>query len=62
MSTEHDLCEYKDGYRDGLNASVVVAKVCAADPTASAADVLTLLKTLAESSVIQTKPREDQHT
>lgn len=46
--------EWKTGYRDGLTASITVARVCAAEPDATAADVLLLLETLAESPVIDT--------
>lgn len=48
--------EYKAGYRDALQAGVIVAQTCAADPTATAADVLELLSVLTESSVIQPEP------
>lgn len=48
--------EWKDGYRTGLEAGVRVAEVCAAEPGATAGDVLILLQTLTESSVIQPDP------
>lgn len=48
--------EWKDGYRDGLTAGVKVAEVCAQEPGATALDVLILLQTLSESSVIQPDP------
>lgn len=46
--------EWKDGYRDGLTASIKVAEACTAEPDATAQDVLTLLTMLSESSVIDT--------
>jgi hypothetical protein len=46
--------EWKDGYRDGLMASIKVAQACAAEPDATAQDVLTLLSMLSESQVIST--------
>jgi hypothetical protein len=48
--------EWKTGYRTGLEAGIAVAEVCAAEPDATAADVLVLLRTLSESSVIQPNP------
>lgn len=45
--------EWKAGYRNGLEAGVTVAQACAADPTATAQDVVNLLETLMASSVIQ---------
>ena len=56
MSAAHELpdpwAEWKTGYKDGLTASITVARVCAAEPDATAADVLLLLETLGESPVI----------
>lgn len=52
MTATDAQAEYKAGYRDALQAGVIVARTCAADPEASAQDVLVLLETLAESSVI----------
>lgn len=46
--------DWKDGYRDGLTASIKVAEVCSAEPDATAQDVLTLLTLLSESTVIDT--------
>ena len=46
--------EWKDGYRDGLMASIKVAEACTAEPDATAQDVLTLLSMLSESQVIST--------
>lgn len=46
--------DWKDGYRDGLNASIKVAEACTAEPDATAQDVLTLLTLLSESQVIDT--------
>lgn len=51
-----DAEDWKVGYRTGLLAGVKVAEVCAADPTATAQDVLALLVVLSESSVIQPNP------
>lgn len=47
-----------EGYRDGLNASVVVAQTCAADPTATPQDVVNLLKVLASSHTLDTTEGE----
>jgi hypothetical protein len=55
MSVQADRwAEWKDGYRDGLTAGVKVAEACAAEPGATALDVLTLLSALSDSSVIDT--------
>ena len=56
MTAVDTWAEWKAGYRDGLTASVKVAEVCAAEPGATAGDVLILLQTLSESSVIQPDP------
>jgi len=46
--------DLKAGYRAGLEAAVSIARTCASEtPPASAADVLTLLETLAESPIIE---------
>lgn len=56
MTVTDPWAEWKDGYRDGLTAGVKVAEVCAQEPGATALDVLILLQTLSESSVIQPDP------
>lgn len=56
-TTEPDTwAEWKSGYRNGLEAGVIVAQTCAEDPTATAQDVVNLLETLRQSSVIQPDP------
>ena len=56
MTTVDQWAEWKEGYRDGMQTCVTVAQTCAAEPEATAQDVLTLLEVLMESSVIQPDP------
>jgi hypothetical protein len=50
--------EYKEGYRDGMLAALIVARTCADDiEPATAGDVVVMLEHLTQSSVIQPDPK-----
>lgn len=52
MSTQVQDQEWRDGYRDGLTAALVVAQTCVDDPSATPSSVVELLEALAGSPVI----------
>lgn len=56
MSSAHDA-EWKDGYRDGLNAGLTVVKVVA-DDNGTAEEAAALLEVLAASPVLNTETGE----
>lgn len=56
MTTIDQWAEWKAGYRDGMQSCLTIAQVCADEAGATALDVLTLIRGLMQSSVIQPDP------